>query len=229
MGVNQTKLTHLREPHTVTSHFRWCGCAASREGGSFIMVQMQDLLAKSFRDFREGSIVKGRVLEIRPREVLVDIGYKSEGVIPSAEFDNIDTLEVGDEVDVLLERLENDEGMVVLSKEKAAYRQNWNKIASVFQGDGLIKGKVKSVVKGRSEEHTSELQSHFFPTRRSSDLRASFLRPNSITLIPWKSATKWTCCSSVSKTTKAWSCCPRRKQPTARTGTRLPAFFRATA
>jgi small subunit ribosomal protein S1 len=112
------------------------------------MVQMQELLAKSFRDFREGSIVKGRVLEIRPREVLVDIGYKSEGVIPSAEFDNIDTLEVGDEVDVLLERLENDEGMVVLSKEKAAYRQNWNKIAGVFQGDGLIKGKVKSVVKG---------------------------------------------------------------------------------
>src|SRR5207248_2137422 len=51
-------------------------------------------------------------------------------------------------VDVLLERLENDEGMVVLSKEKAAYRQNWNKIASVFHGDGLIKGKVKSVVKG---------------------------------------------------------------------------------
>jgi small subunit ribosomal protein S1 len=112
------------------------------------MVQMQELLAKSYRDFREGSIVKGRILEIRPREVLVDIGYKSEGVIPSAEFDNIDTLEVGDEVDVLLERLENDEGMVVLSKEKAAYRQNWNKIASVFQGDGLIKGKVKSVVKG---------------------------------------------------------------------------------
>src|SRR5438552_7659273 len=87
----------------------------------YFMVQMQDLLAKTFRDFREGSIVKGRVLEIRPREVLVDIGYKSEGVIPSAEFDNIDTLEVGDEVDVLLERLENDEGMVVLSKEKAAY------------------------------------------------------------------------------------------------------------
>src|SRR5207249_1963934 len=54
----------------------------------------------------------------------------------------------GDEVEVLLERLENEEGMVVLSKEKAAYRQNWNKIVGVFQGDGLIKGKVKSVVKG---------------------------------------------------------------------------------
>src|SRR5438132_4599392 len=112
------------------------------------MVQMQDLLAKSYRDFKEGSIVKGRVLEIRPREVLVDIGYKSEGVIPSAEFEDIESMEVGDEVEVLLERLENDEGMVVLSKEKAAYRQNWNKIAQVFAGDGLIKGKVKSVVKG---------------------------------------------------------------------------------
>jgi small subunit ribosomal protein S1 len=112
------------------------------------MAQMQELLAKSFREFKEGQIVKGHVLEIRPREVLVDIGYKSEGVIPAHEFDDIDSMEVGDEVEVLLERLENDEGMVILSKEKAAYRQNWNKIASVFAGDGLIKGKVKSVVKG---------------------------------------------------------------------------------
>ena len=105
-------------------------------------------MSKPMPDFREGSIVKGRILEVRPREVLVDIGYKSEGVISLSEFDDVENLEVGDEVDVLLERLENDEGMVVLSKEKAAYRQNWNKIASVFQEDGLIKGKVKSVVKG---------------------------------------------------------------------------------
>ena len=109
---------------------------------------MQDVMSKPMPDFREGSIVKGRILEVRPREVLVDIGYKSEGVISLSEFDDVENLEVGDEVDVLLERLENDEGMVVLSKEKAAYRQNWNKIASVFQEDGLIKGKVKSVVKG---------------------------------------------------------------------------------
>src|SRR6202790_4921182 len=113
-----------------------------------IMVQMQDVMSKPMPDFREGSIVKGRILEVRPREVLVDIGYKSEGVIPISEFEDVENLEVGDEVDVLLERLENDEGMVILSKEKAAYRQNWNKIAAVFQGDGLIKGKVKSVVKG---------------------------------------------------------------------------------
>ena len=105
-------------------------------------------MSKPMPDFREGSIVKGRILEVRPREVLVDIGYKSEGVISLSEFEDVENLEVGDEVDVLLERLENDEGMVILSKEKAAYRQNWNKIAAVFAGDGLIKGKVKSVVKG---------------------------------------------------------------------------------
>ena len=75
------------------------------------MIHMQDVMAKPMPDFREGSIVKGRILEVRPREVLVDVGYKSEGVIPLAEFDDVESLEVGDEVDVLLERLENDEGM----------------------------------------------------------------------------------------------------------------------
>src|ERR1700759_4352556 len=112
------------------------------------MTEMQELIAKSLRDFKEGSIVKGRVLEIRPREVVGDIGYKSEGAISSSEFDDVDDLEVGDEVEVLLVRLENEEGTVILSKERAPYRQNGEKIVKVFQGDGLIKGKVKAVVKG---------------------------------------------------------------------------------
>ena len=112
------------------------------------MTEMQELIAKSLRDFKEGSIGKGRILEIRPREVLEDIGYKSEGVIPVSEFDDMSVVEVGDEVEVLLEKLENEDGMIVLSKEKAAHKQNWDKIVKVFQGDGLIKGKVKAVVKG---------------------------------------------------------------------------------
>ena len=108
---------------------------------------LADLIAGSFRELSEGSIVKGRILEIKPQVVLVDIGYKSEGAIPSNEFEEED-IQVGDEVEVLLERLENDEGMVVLSKEKAAHRQNWEKIYHVFKDGGLVKGKVKSVVKG---------------------------------------------------------------------------------
>ncbi len=108
---------------------------------------LAELIAGSFRELHEGSIVKGRILEIKPQVVLVDIGYKSEGAIPANEFEDED-IQVGDEIEVLLEKLENDEGMVVLSKEKAAYKQNWEKIASVFRDGGLVKGKVKSVVKG---------------------------------------------------------------------------------
>jgi len=108
---------------------------------------LADLIAGSFRELSEGSIVKGKILEIKPQVILVDIGYKSEGAIPSNEFEDED-IQVGDEVEVLLERLENDEGMVVLSKEKAAHRQNWEKIYAVFKDGGLVKGKIKSVVKG---------------------------------------------------------------------------------
>ena len=99
------------------------------------------LIDKSFKEIREGSIVIGRIIEIQPQVVLVDIGYKSEGAIPISEFEDED-IEVGNEIEVLLERLENDEGMVVLSKEKAAHKQNWDKIVKVFHDGGLVKGKV---------------------------------------------------------------------------------------
>ncbi|MGA0854232.1 MAG: 30S ribosomal protein S1 [Luteolibacter sp.] len=109
--------------------------------------ELSDLIDSKFREFREGSIVKGTILEIRPQVVLVDIGYKSEGAIPSNEFED-EQIEIGDEIEVLLEKLENDEGMVVLSKEKAAHKQNWEKIVKVFQDGGLVRGKVKGVIKG---------------------------------------------------------------------------------
>jgi small subunit ribosomal protein S1 len=109
---------------------------------------MQELLGKTMKSFAEGSIVKGRVLQKRTNEVLIDIGYKSEGVVSLSEFEDSEPLEVGSEVEVLLERLENDEGMVVLSKEKAAQKQNWEKIVAIFNNGGLITGKVKAVVKG---------------------------------------------------------------------------------
>jgi small subunit ribosomal protein S1 len=109
--------------------------------------ELNDLIDSKFREFREGSIVKGTILEIRPQVVLVDVGYKSEGAIPSNEFED-EEIEIGDEIEVLLEKLENEEGMVVLSKEKAAHKQNWEKIVKVFQDGGLVRGKVKSVVKG---------------------------------------------------------------------------------
>jgi len=112
------------------------------------MTQVQELIANATKKYKAGSIVKGRILEVRPREFLVDIGYKSEGTIAALEFENPSEVAVGDEVEVMLVHLENDEGMVVLSKERAAYRQNWDKINKVFQSEGIIKGRVKAVVKG---------------------------------------------------------------------------------
>jgi small subunit ribosomal protein S1 len=121
--------------------------SAKSVAGATINEELSALIDSKFRIYKEGSIVNGTILDIRPQVVIVDIGYKSEGVIATAEFED-DEIEEGDEVEVLLERLENDEGMVVLSKEKAAHKQNWEKIVKVFEDGGLVKGKVKSVVKG---------------------------------------------------------------------------------
>jgi small subunit ribosomal protein S1 len=98
--------------------------------------------------FAAGEIVKGHVIEVRPKEVLVDIGYKSEGVIAGNEFDDIKTVKVGDEIDVLIEKLEDKEGMVVLSREKAEFKKNWERILTICNEGGVINGKVKAVVKG---------------------------------------------------------------------------------
>ena len=98
--------------------------------------------------FAAGEIVKGTVIEVRPKEVLVDIGYKSEGVIPGNEFEDIKNVKVGDQIDVLIEKLENKEGTVELSHEKAEFKKNWDKILTICNEGGRINGKVKSIVKG---------------------------------------------------------------------------------
>jgi small subunit ribosomal protein S1 len=111
------------------------------------MLTMEEALRQSPR-FAAGEIVKGTVIEVRPKEVLVDIGYKSEGVVSGAEFDDIKAVKVGDLVEVLIEKLEDREGMVILSKEKAEFKQNWEKILTICNEGGTITGKVKAVVKG---------------------------------------------------------------------------------
>jgi small subunit ribosomal protein S1 len=112
------------------------------------MLTMEEALKQSAMRFVVGEIVKGKIIEVRPKEVLVDIGYKSEGVISGAEFEDIKAVKVSDEIDVLIEKLENKEGTVVLSHEKAEFKKNWDKILTICNEGGRITGKVKSVVKG---------------------------------------------------------------------------------
>ena len=109
---------------------------------------MEEALKSSSKLVTQGEIVKGTVIEVRPKEVLVDIGYKSEGVIPANEFIDIKEIKVGQEIDVLIEKLENKEGTVVLSHEKAEFKKNWERILSICNEGGRVMGKVKSVVKG---------------------------------------------------------------------------------
>ena len=100
------------------------------------------------QNFKEGTIVKGRIIERRPREVMVDIGYKSEGAIDLNEFSSADDLAIGLEIEVLLERLENEDGQVILSRQKAAHKQNWDKILKLSEAGKTVQGLVRGIVKG---------------------------------------------------------------------------------
>ena len=112
------------------------------------MLTMEEALKGSAMGFSPGQIVKGTIIEVRPKEVLVDVGYKSEGTISGNEFDDIKAVKVGDEIDVLIEKLEDKDGMVVLSKEKAEFKKNWDRILTIAGEGTTVTGKVKSAVKG---------------------------------------------------------------------------------
>ena len=112
---------------------------------------MVELYEKSFQNITEGQVVKGKVLQINENEVLIDVGYKSEGAIPVEEFrNNIDagTLKVGGFVDVYLDKTEDMEGQVVLSKEKADKIKIWDEISEHYEKKEVIEGRVIDRIKG---------------------------------------------------------------------------------
>lgn len=111
-------------------------------------VEMAKMYDETMKNFVEGSIVPGTILEVRPNEVLVDIGYKSEGVIPSYEFSDISQVKVGDKLEVLLSQIEDDNGMVVLSKEKADQKLRWERVQTSCKEGSIVDGIVKSRVRG---------------------------------------------------------------------------------
>src|SRR3989338_1158098 len=106
------------------------------------------LYEESIRDFKEGQILKGKVLSVGPDGILVDIGYKSEAVVPLSQFKDPSSVKVGDEIDLFLERLEDEEGKVVVSKERADKLQGWDSIIDNYPEGSIIKGKVLRKTKG---------------------------------------------------------------------------------
>ncbi len=109
---------------------------------------LSDLYVQSLRGITEGQIVKGRVIALTSKEALVDIGFKSEGSIDLMEFSDAKNLKVGDEVDVLVESIEDEQGMVLLSKHKADRQKGWDRIISQFKEGDIIDGKPARKVKG---------------------------------------------------------------------------------
>ncbi|MBN1557933.1 MAG: 30S ribosomal protein S1 [Lentisphaerae bacterium] len=109
---------------------------------------MARMYEETLKDFTEGSIVKGKVLEVRGNEILVDIGYKSEGVIPAAEFEDLEKVAPGDELDVLLAEMEDEDGMVILSKEKADQKLRWERVLEHYNEGSVVQGTVKTRVRG---------------------------------------------------------------------------------
>lgn len=112
-------------------------------------VSMDALLANEQKnEFVENSIVPGKIVEKRNDGALVDIGYKAEGFIPAAEFRNWADVKVGDQVDVYLEEIENENSMPGISLQKANFIKSWNKITSEYGEGSVITGLMKHRVKG---------------------------------------------------------------------------------
>jgi small subunit ribosomal protein S1 len=110
---------------------------------------MADWFTRGVSDIQEGEVVRGRVVEVRDSEVLVDIGYKSEGTIPIEEFRHGGVLpKAGEEIEVYLESKEDNEGLIVLSKDKADKIKVWDAISTAHDSGMPVEGRVVEVVKG---------------------------------------------------------------------------------
>ncbi len=108
---------------------------------------LEELYNQSIKIIREGQVIKGKIVSLTQKDVLVDVGFKSEGVVSVSEFMPAD-LEVGKELDFFVESIEDDAGMIVLSREKAVHMQGWDKIVQNQREGDLIEGRVNKKVKG---------------------------------------------------------------------------------
>ena len=102
----------------------------------------------SLRSIGEGEIVRGTVLAIDDKEVLVDVGFKSEGVISLSEFPDPGSIKVGDILDVFLEKMENQDGLVVLSKQRADFVRVWDRVKEAHDSGQVVDGKLVRKIKG---------------------------------------------------------------------------------
>jgi small subunit ribosomal protein S1 len=110
--------------------------------------EMLQAYEETMRDIREGEIVKGKIIQVSETDALVDVGFKSEGIIPIIEFGEPLNVKVGDEFDVYLESIENQDGQLVLSKQKADFMRVWDNIKNAYDNGELVEGRLLRRIKG---------------------------------------------------------------------------------
>ena len=112
------------------------------------METLTKLYDQTLEELKEGEVVSGRILNITDSAVIVDIGFKSEGIVPKEEFDNIEELKPGDEVEVYVDELDNGEGQVLLSRKRADFIKNWDRVIEKYENDEVIPGTITRRIKG---------------------------------------------------------------------------------
>jgi small subunit ribosomal protein S1 len=112
------------------------------------LAELLSLYEETLGNLSEGQIVRGKILSIGEKDVLVDIGFKSEGIVNLSEFSDPKQVEPGEEVEVYLEKMENDDGLVVLSKQRADFLRVWNNIKEAFDEQKIVEGRLVRRIKG---------------------------------------------------------------------------------
>ena len=113
--------------------------------------QVEEILKdydKSLEGIEEGQVVRGKILRINDKEVIVDVNFKSEGIIPISEFKHVQEFNPGDEIDVFLEQVEDSEGQIILSKSRADFLKVWDRIYEAYENQESVDGRLVRRIKG---------------------------------------------------------------------------------
>ena len=148
---DQPNMDNDNQTYEDESMSKYFSSSADGDDEDFGEDSFMELYEKSLKSIQEGELVTGEIVMIGKEHVLVDIGYKSEGQIRINEFIDADgnlTAKVGDKVDVLLEKREDDDGRIILSKEKAAKIKIWDEIKQIYEEDRTVEGEIIARLKG---------------------------------------------------------------------------------
>jgi len=132
----------------VSTLMRDLSIAVDREYSTEEFEQYLKMYEPTLRDIQEGEIVKGRVMGVTKEDVIVDVGFKSEGIIPIAEFIEPINISVGDEIEVYLDAIEDQDGQLVLSKQKADFVRVWDRVKDAHDKGELVDGRILRRIKG---------------------------------------------------------------------------------